>query len=201
MKMLLDSSATRPRHQLASRSFPVRLGAFVLAVLFTAAQMPAQAAPVAAAQTATQQNSSANQSTGQAQATNAADSTQAALAASETTKGTAALPDAPAVSAGTSNSASLNMPPELKAMLGDANEESQNLQATPSTNHKVVQRPGMLVMGIAGVPLIVLGAMIFSLKAGSKETGFRDGVGTAFLAPGAAMSGLGFYFAFHKKNQ
>jgi hypothetical protein len=45
--------------------------------------------------------------------------------------------------------------------------------------------------------------MIFSLNVGTsgKATGLRNGLGTAFLAPGAAMSGLGFYFAFHKKNQ
>ena len=89
----------------------------------------------------------------------------------------------------------------MKAMFDDATQESQNLRSAPSTTKKGVQRPGMLVMGIAGVPLMVLGAMILSLKVGPKEAGTRDGLGAAFLAPGAAMSGLGFYFAFHKKNQ
>jgi hypothetical protein len=109
-----------------------------------------------------------------------------------------ALPEAPSVQG---ESASLRMPADLKAMMDDAAQANQNVQPAPSSNNKALQRPGMLVMGIAGVPLAVLGIMILSLKVGPKATGERDGLGAAFLAPGAAMAGFGFYFAFHKKNQ
>jgi len=110
----------------------------------------------------------------------------------------AALPEAPNAAG---ESASIARPLDLRAMMDDAGQASQNLQPAPATNHKMIQRPGMLVMGIAGVPLVILGVMIMSLKVGPKATGERDGLGAAFLAPGAAMSGLGFYFAFHKPKQ
>jgi cytoskeletal protein RodZ len=200
MNMHLDSSRTTPRLGLSSRSLPVRLGALALAVLFTAAQMPAQGAPTTAVQASSPQNAGASQTAAQLPTTNTATSTDSAGTSAEA----AALPDAPALAGEASDSASLNMPPEMKAMMDDASQVSQNLQSTPSTtNHKLVQRPGMLVLGIAGVPLIVLGTMIFSLNVGSsgKANGLRNGLGTAFLAPGAAMSGIGFYFAFHKKSQ
>jgi hypothetical protein len=109
-----------------------------------------------------------------------------------------ALPEAPNVQG---ESASLKMPPDLRAMMDDAAQQSQSLQPASSTNNKKIQRPGMLVLGIAGVPLAILGVMILSLKVGPKEAGARDGLGAAFLAPGAAMAGFGFYFAFHKPNQ
>jgi hypothetical protein len=121
------------------------------------------------------------------------------LAAAESTHYDAtALPEEPIVQY---ESASVKMPADLKAMMDDAAQTSQNLQSTSSTSDKKIQRPGMLVLGIAGVPLAVLGVMILSLSVGPKETGAKDGLGAAFLAPGAVMMGTGFYFAFHKKNQ
>ncbi len=203
MKLHPVLSASSSRHTLVSRSMPVRLGALALAVLFTTTQMPAQGAPATTPEATTQQNMNDHASTAQAPAANP---TTAAASGSETSGAAkselSALPEAPTAQSGTSESASLNMPPEMKAMMDDASQESQALQSSPkTTKSKAVQRPGMLVMGIAGVPLIVLGTMIFSLNVGGKETGLRNGLGTAFLAPGAAMSGLGFYFAFHKKNQ
>ncbi len=155
-------------------------------------QAVAQGAPAATPQAPAQQATSASASNVQTPAANPAPS------ASVATTQASALPDAPAAP---TESASASMPADMKAMFDDASRESQNLRSAPTTTKKGVQRPGMLVMGIAGVPLIILGAMILSLNVGPKEAGARDGLGAAFLAPGAAMSGLGFYFAFHKKNQ
>lgn len=156
-------------------------------------QAVAQGAPAATPQAPVQQATGA----GNVQAP-AANPANPAPSATDAASQAIALPDAPAAP---TESASASMPADLKAMFDDASQESQNLQSAPATTKKGVQRPGMLVMGIAGVPLIVLGVMILSLKVGPKETGARDGLGAAFLAPGAAMSGLGFYFAFHKKAQ
>lgn len=116
----------------------------------------------------------------------------------DTTADPNALPEAPASAPVTADSASINMPPDLKAMMDDAKANAQNLTSTQPTQKKGVQRPGMLVMGIAGIPLIVLGTMIYSLNVASSKTGTKVALGSAFMAPGVAMSGLGFYFAFHK---
>jgi hypothetical protein len=105
-----------------------------------------------------------------------------------------ALPDAPTESAGTSDSANLNMPPDLKAMMDDAKQNSQNLQSAPATKHGL-QRPGMLIMGIAGIPLALLGVAILGVE-GKKDEGLKYGIGLGLLVPGAAMTGFGFYFAF-----
>jgi len=201
MKLQFVSPATSSRRSMC-RSLPVRLLALAVAVLFTATQMPAESAPTATPQAATQQSASARQNASQAaQANVAMQSAAAPDAAKSATAAASALPDAPVAPAAMPESASLNMPADMKAMMDDAAQASENLQpTTKSSNRKLVQRPGMLVMGIAGVPLMVLGVMILSLKVGPKEAGARDGLGAAFLAPGAAMSGLGFYFAFHKKS-
>lgn len=159
-------------------------------------QAVAQGAPAAASEATQPQGTSATVNPVQTPAANAAIPT---ASAPDVTSQAVALPEAPLAA---NESASTSMPADLKAMMKDAGQEAQNLQSTQSTTSKKgVQRPGMLVMGIAGVPLIILGAMILSLNVGPKEAGARDGLGAAFLAPGAAMSGLGFYFAFHKKNQ
>lgn len=158
-------------------------------------QAVAQGAPATASEATQPQGTSATVNPVQTPAANAAP----AASVPDATSQAAALPEAPLAA---NESASTSMPADLKAMMKDAGQEAQNLQSTQSTTSKKgVQRPGMLVMGIAGVPLIILGAMILSLNVGPKEAGARDGLGAAFLAPGAAMSGLGFYFAFHKKNQ
>jgi len=155
-------------------------------------QAVAQGAPAAASDTTQSQAISATVSPVQTAA-----ATPVASAPDATSQ--AALPEAPLAA---NESASTSMPADLKAMMKDAGPDGQNLQSTQTTTTKKgVQRPGMLVMGIAGVPLIILGAMILSLNVGPKEAGARDGLGAAFLAPGAAMTGLGFYFAFHKKAQ
>lgn len=89
------------------------------------------------------------------------------------------------------------MPPNVRAMLNDANAASQSLQSTPKS--KGLQRPGMLVMGIAGLPLAALGTWIMT-RSVSKDAGLKDGLGAAFLVPGALMIGFGFTLAFKPKN-
>ncbi len=113
-----------------------------------------------------------------------------------------ALPNAPTTAPeGTSDSASLTMPPELKAMMDDAKQNSENLQQAPAAKPHGVQRPGMLVMGILGIPLLGLGALYYSAAAGGNRNGGKAvAAGTIFFVPGALMSGFGFYFAFKPKN-
>ncbi len=161
-------------------------------------QAVAQGAPALTPQATAQQETSASQTTAQMPAANTANPV---AKTADVTSDVTALPEAPAAA---TESASASMPADMKAMFDDASQDGQNLQpAQTTTTKKGVQRPGMLVLGIAGVPLVILGAMIFSLNVGSsgKANGLRNGLGTAFLAPGAAMSGIGFYFAFHKKTQ
>ncbi len=106
-----------------------------------------------------------------------------------------ALPDAPTTAPpGTSDSASLTMPPELKAMMDDASKNSQNLQQAPAAKPHGVQRPGMLMMGFIGLPLAALGAYAYARAPRNKP------YATIIFAPGAAMVGFGFYFAFKPKN-
>jgi len=101
--------------------------------------------------------------------------------------------------AATSDSASLTMPTELKAMMDDASQSAQNLQSTPATKSHGLQRPGMLVMGIIGIPLVGFGTYVMT-RSVSKNSGLKNAFGAAFLVPGAAMVGLGFTFAFKPKN-
>jgi hypothetical protein len=110
------------------------------------------------------------------------------------------LPDAPTMApAGSSDSASLSMPPELKAMMDDAAKNSQNLQPASAAKPHGIQRPGMLVMGIIGVPLIGFGTYVMT-RSVSKDAGLKNAFGAIFLVPGAAMSGFGFYFAFKPRQ-
>jgi hypothetical protein len=109
------------------------------------------------------------------------------------------LPDAPMEPAGTSESSSLAMPPELKAMMDDAKQNSQSLQSAPAAKPHGVQRPGMLIMGIVGIPIAFIGGSLLAAQ-GKKQVGLRVGIGLGFLVPGAAMTGFGFYFAFKPKQ-
>jgi hypothetical protein len=111
-----------------------------------------------------------------------------------------ALPDAPTAPAGTSESSSLTMPPELKAMMDDAKQNSQNLQSAPAGKSHGLQRPGMLIMGIVGIPLALLGGALLAAD-GKKDVGLRVGVSLGLLVPGAAMTGFGFYYAFKPQKQ
>ena len=107
-----------------------------------------------------------------------------------------ALPDLPA----SFESASSVTPANLHLMLDDARQAAEALSSPPS-HQKRIQRPGMLVLGIAGIPLMALGAYVYSIHTNSsKISTLKSEYGSAFFVPGAAMSGLGFYFAFHKKK-
>ena len=89
-------------------------------------------------------------------------------------------------------------PANLNLMLSDAAAQSM---APPQPKQKRVQRPGMLVLGIAGIPLMAFGAYIYGIHTNSSSgSALTTKYGTAFFVPGAVMSGVGFYFAFHKKK-
>lgn len=112
-----------------------------------------------------------------------------------------AMPDAPTAQTGTSDSSSLTMPPDLKAMMDDASQNSQSIQPAPATKPHGVQRPGMLMMGIAGLPLLGLGALFYVAAAGAhKNAAAGVVVGSVFFVPGALMSGFGFYYAFKPRQ-
>jgi len=116
--------------------------------------------------------------------------------ATNTISDNAPLPEAPT----TTESASATAPPMLHLMLDQPLPDAQqSMQSTPAPKHGGVQRPGMLIMGIIGVPLIVAGAALFSVSV-PKDNGLKNGFAAILLVPGAAMSGFGFYYAFHKKN-
>ena len=64
-------------------------------------------------------------------------------------------------------------------------------------HHEFEAAPGMLVLGIAGIPLIGLGALFYSSGGrGNAERGKAIVAGSIFFVPGALMSGFGFYLAF-----
>jgi hypothetical protein len=198
MNLHLNSTATPARRNLAARSNPMRLGTLALAVVFTASQMPAQPAPAATPLAATQQVADVSVSTTPTTPANAQTAAAVPSAPSDAAKVESnALPEAPLAAEASSETASVTMPPNVRAMLNDANAASQSLQSTPKS--KGLQRPGMLVMGIAGLPLAAWGTWIMT-RSVSKDAGLKDGLGAAFLVPGALMIGFGFTLAFKPKN-
>jgi len=199
MKLHLDSPATPSRRNLASRSNPVRLGVLALAAVFTATQMPAENAPAVTPRAATQQVADANTSSVQTQASNTTAAAAVSSAPSDAAKSESnALPEAPTAMAGNQDTASVAMPPNVRAMLDDATPRSQSLQTT--TKSKGVQRPGQLIVGICGIPLIAFGTYVMT-RSVSKGAGLKNAFGAAFLVPGALMSGFGFTLAFKPKNK
>jgi len=83
-------------------------------------------------------------------------------------------------------------------MMDDAAQNSQNPQPAKATKPREVQRPGMLIMGIVGIPLAFIGVGIYSIS--TNETGKKVTVGSIFFVPGVLMSGFGFYYAFKPKQ-
>lgn len=197
MKLHLISSATPSRRNLASCSNPVRLGTLALAVVFTATQMPAQPTPPVVPQPATQQVSDTSAGSIPTPATNTTAATVPSTSPEAVKSESALLPEAPMEKPGSQETASVSMPPNVRAMFNDAVQQSQNLQTTQKS--KGVQRPGQLIVGIAGLPLIAFGTYVMTRHV-STNSGLKDGFGAAFLVPGALMSGLGFTFAFKPKN-
>ena len=88
--------------------------------------------------------------------------------------------------------------PMIAPLAAAAAGDGQALTSAPKSSDKKIQRPGMLVMAIAGLPLVAMGAYLYSYP--SNNTKAKAMYGSIFMVPGAAMSGLGFYFAFHKRN-
>ncbi|HVN93017.1 MAG TPA: hypothetical protein VMT38_04950 [Terracidiphilus sp.] len=116
------------------------------------------------------------------------------LASQDSTNGdSAALPDAPgAPPTATTESSSLNMPVDLKAMLDDAKQNAQNVQSAPAqTKHPI--HGGWLVL--AGVGGLWMGIGLWGLSVSDSKKGPIAGV---FVVPGAAMLGGGLYLTFRK---
>ena len=87
----------------------------------------------------------------------------------------------------------------LDPMVAEAAQSEQALASShTSTNYKRIQRPGMLALGIAGIPLMVVGAYFYAYP--TKATAAKAEFGSIFFVPGAAMSAIGFPLAFHKKK-
>jgi hypothetical protein len=199
MKLHLDSPAIRSRRNLASRSNPVRLGTLALAVLFTASQMPAQDAPAATPQALTLQVADTSAGTPSATApSRAAENAVPSGPSDAATVESSALPEAPTASGANQETASVTMPPNMRAMMNDAAQQSQSLQSPKSTS-KGIQRPGMLVMGIIGIPIAALGAWALSASV-SRDAAAKNIIGAGLLGGGGLMVGFGFTYAFKAKN-
>jgi hypothetical protein len=186
-------------HKVGARISAIGRGAFVgMLVGMLATQAVAEGTPITNSQSLAKPETTSVPSSSQIEQINLATTVNLPLATQDNAATDVnALPDAPMESAGTGESSSLTMPPELKAMMDDAKQNSQNLQSAPAAKPHGVQRPGMLVIGIAGIPLMALGALFYSAAAGGNKNGGKAvAVGSIFFVPGALMSGFGFYFAF-----
>jgi hypothetical protein len=201
MNLHFDSPATPSRRNPASRSNLVRLGTLALAVVFTATQLPAQVLPAETPQAATQQAADASAGSAQTPATNTTATAAVPSAPSDAVKSNSnALPEAPLASAANQETASATMPPSVRAMFTDAVQQSQSLQSTPKSTSKGIQRPGMLVMGIIGLPIAALG--VWALSAGvSKDAAAKNIFGASLLGGGGLMAGFGFTYAFKPINR
>lgn len=82
--------------------------------------------------------------------------------------------------------------PDLNKAMKEA-VDNQGQQLTSPTTHHGIQRPGFLVLGIAGAAAMGVGAYIYALHGSGSE---RAILGTMFMAPGAVAAGFGFTYAF-----
>ena len=186
-------------HKVGARLSAIGRCAFVgMLVGMLATQAVAEGAPITSPQSPVKPDTASVPSDSQMEQLSLARTVNLPLATQDNAAAEVnALPDAPMESTGTSESSSLTMPPDLKAMMDDAKQNSQSLQSAPATKPHGVQRPGMLVLGIAGIPLMGLGALFYSAAAGGNKNGGKAvAVGSIFFVPGALMSGFGFYLAF-----
>jgi hypothetical protein len=189
-------------HRVGARLGAIGRCAFVgMLVGMLATQGVAEGVPITNSQSPAKPETASVPNGSQTEQINLATTANLPLAAQDSAAaGVNALPDAPMEPAGTSESSSLTMPPELKAMMDDAKQNSQNLQPASANKPHGVQQPGMLVLGIAGLPLLGLGSLFYVAAAGKKNAGPAVAVGSVFFVPGALMSGFGFYFAFKPKH-
>lgn len=176
MTMHLVSPATS-----SFRSMPVRLGVLALAVVFTASQTPAQGPIPRSADEA--------QPAATAQSRQAATPVPAtAVQASHITE-TSALPEAPNTP---EEQASVVRPLDIKAIMDDAAQNTQNLQPTASTTASKHQiHPGWLALSAVGALGATIGAM--GLSKGSTK---GKPVAAGFIGVGAGLTGLGLYLTF-----
>ena len=172
-------------HKVGARLGAIGRCAFVgMLVGMLATQAVAEGAPIASSQSPAKPETTSVPNGPQTEQINLATTVNLPLAAQDSaTADVNALPDAPMESTGTSESSSLTMPPELKAMMDDAKQNSQNLQSAPATKPHGLQRPGMLIMGIAGIPLAFLASRFYCGRRTIRR-GPRYGVGIGFLRAG-----------------
>ena len=178
------------KQQIVYRSMAMRFGAMAVAMVFTASQMQAQSAFTSI--TAETQPAPISQ---QAQTAPAVPVPSDKADA----QSTAALPpanvqivqaDAPQPSAPTSQteSASLNTPINLKALMDQAAQPSQNVQSTAAEQKRQIH-PGWLALAAVGL----LGAAI---GAGGLRGTTDRGLAAGFLVGGLGVAGLSFYLTF-----
>ncbi len=86
--------------------------------------------------------------------------------------------------------------PNLDKAMKDAVDQGQQLTSTQRRHG--IQRPGFLVLGIAGVAAMGMGGYIYALHGSGSA---RAILGTMFMAPGAVAAGFGFHYAFKPHNQ
>jgi hypothetical protein len=190
-------------HKVGARLGPVGRCAFVgMLVGMLAIQGVAEGATAVSQQLPAKPETTSVPSSSQIDQINLATAANLPLATQDSaTADVNALPDEPVESAATSESSSLTMPPELKAMMDDAKQSSQSLEPAPAAKPHGVQQPGMLVLGIAGLPLLGLGSLFYVAAAGDhKNAAAALAVGSVFFVPGALMSGFGFHYAFKPKH-
>jgi len=186
----LVSPATSSRPSKVSRSLPVRLGALALAVLFTASQIQAQGPMPRSSEETQPAPASQNQQAAAPTSTPTAgaSATLANLSSIASDKMDAsALPEAPSAPA---EQASVNKPLDIRAMMDDAAQNTQNLQpATSEKKHQI--HPGWLALSAVGA----VGATIGAMGLSAKSTKGRPIAG-AFVGVGAGLTGLGLYLTF-----
>ena len=192
MTMHLVSPAISSRHRLAYRSIPARLGALALAILFTASQIQAQGPiPRGTDQAQPAASSQSQQAATPAPATPSGLSAPAANPASAVSDNLkmdgSALPEAPSAPAET---ASVAKPLDIKAMMDDAAQATQNLQPT-ATEKKHQTHPGWLALTVVGA----LGATIGAMGLSKASTQGKP-VAAGFVGVGAGLAGLGLYLTF-----
>jgi hypothetical protein len=101
-----------------------------------------------------------------------------------------ALPDAPAASAGSSDSASMNMPLDMRGLMQDAAQSTasgQSTQAPTKPKHQI--HPGWLAVSAVGVLFAAIGAVGLG---GTRNQGLAVG----FVVGGVALTGGGIYLTF-----
>jgi len=152
------------------------------------AQAFAAGAPVIKTQPAAapETTSIANNDSTQAIATAPTANLQLAVAESATS-GSSALPEAPNAP---EEQASVTKPIDIKAVMDDAAQNTQNLQST-TTAQKHQIHPGWLALTVVGALGFAIGIVPLVRGAGKNE-----GLAAGFVGVGGGLAGLGLYLTF-----